>query len=144
MQDMNYRINNLTVEDGKVLHLDYQTGVCNQNDECCVRLRNLPGNISSDDVNESCFDSVCSQHFNDLLKFMFDKQISLEDWKKMDLVEVIFALIGCYPQYKILKLLIRYACGAIHDQPFSDKKVRFEGEIASIEPFVESVWQVKK
>ena len=59
-------------------------------------------------------------------------------------LEVVFALIGCYPQYKISKLLIRYACGSIHDQLFMDKKARFEGEIASIEPFVESVWQVKE
>ena len=192
MENRNYRINNLTVEDEKVLHLDYQNGACNQNDECCLRFRYLPGNISFDDDKEICFDNICSQHFNDVLKFIFDKDISLEDWKKMDLIdqgnnlggrlcstleklgyaiivpvtinlvfgiwhwykdakqeealylEIAFALIGCYPQYKILKLLIKYTCGAICDQPFMDKKLRFEGELASIEPFVESVWQVKK
>ena len=50
--------------------------------------------------------------------------------------------MSCYPQYKILKLLIQYAFGAIDEELFMDKKSRFEGELVSIEPFMESVWQV--
>ena len=57
-------------------------------------------------------------------------------------LEVIFALINFYPQYKITKLLIRYAFGFISDKKLNDYKRRFDGELASIEPFVESVWQV--
>ena len=185
-----YRINNLTLENGKLLHVDYSIGSCSKTDQCCLRFRSLPNNIRPKDEFEHCFDSVCSQHFKDHIRFFFDKDISLEEWKTTDLyalgkqrggklcsilerfghgiivpiflnmlfgiwhwhkdlrqseaayTDVLFALIICYPQYKILKLLIKFAFGAINEQLFMDLKSRIEGELISIEPFVESVWQV--
>ena len=190
MDTTSYRIHNLTLENGNLLFVDYSKGICNQNDLCCLRVRNLQKNILPDYENEHCFDSVCSQHFEDYLKIFFDKEISLEEWKTMDMywhgkhrggklcsilekfgygimipifvnmlygvwhwnkdlkqgessyIEVLFALTICYPQYKILRLLIQYARKSIHEELFIDKKSRFEGELVSIEPFIESVWQV--
>ena len=190
MEASTYKINNLTLENGKLLHVDYQKGICNAYDQCCLRFRSLPENNLPDNEVEHCFDNVCSQHFEDHIRFFFDKDISLNEWKTMDLfalgkqrggklcsilekygygvmipillnmlyglwhwnkdlrlgeasyIDVLFALMSCYPQYKILNLLIRYAFGAIEQELFMDKKSRFEGELVSIEPFMESVWQV--
>ena len=153
MESTNYRNNNLTLQEGRLLNTDYQKGRCSENDQCCLRLRSVPKNDTSGFVFKECYDSLCAYHLRKS-KTYFDKKINLIDWKEMDVyfhgkniggklcstleklgyailipivtnmlfgiwqwyrdvkhnealyVEVIFPLVSCYPQYKMIKLLI--------------------------------------
>ena len=57
--------------------------------------------------------------------------------------ECIFAAFSFYPQWKVIKLFIRYAKGNINEEQLIEEKAFIDGSVSSIEPFVESCFQVQ-
>ena len=56
--------------------------------------------------------------------------------------EYIFAVVSLYPQWVVIRLFIRYAKGNINEEELIEEKGLIDGSVTSIEPFVESCFQV--
>jgi hypothetical protein len=71
--------------------------------------------------------------------FLFCDDIKRE---KASYFEAVFAFFSFYPQWKVIKLWLRYAVGNINAEQLREEKIVLGATISSIEPFVESCFQV--
>ena len=56
--------------------------------------------------------------------------------------EIVFVIFSVYPQWKVIKLWIKYGVGNINEEQLYVEKNVLDGSVSSIEPFVESCFQV--
>jgi hypothetical protein len=63
---------------------------------------------------------------------------------KASFYEVIFAAFSSYPQWKVIKMWLNYATGNINEEQLTEEKAFIDGSVSSIEPFVESCFQVTR
>lgn len=183
-----YRINNLTIQQGEVLSINYEQGRCSKDDECCVKF----GYAEKNDeplITHQCYSDICQLTLN-WASDMLDRKIDINHWKTVDIYnqginyggrlcsslqtygwsalfpvlvhslfglllcyhdiirgkasyfEVPFAVFSFYPQWKVIKLWGKYAIGKINEEQLIEEKGYIEGSVSSIEPFVESCFQV--
>ena len=62
--------------------------------------------------------------------------------KQASSFEGLFALFSVYPQWRVIKLWIKYATGNINLQQLNEETNVLDGSVSSIEPYVESCCQV--
>jgi hypothetical protein len=62
--------------------------------------------------------------------------------KKACCFEAVFAVLSFYPQWKVIKMLFAYAVGKVNKEQLNEQNSILEGRVLSIEPFVESCFQV--
>ena len=79
-----------------------------------------------------------------IIHSMFGLLLCYNDIKsrKSQYFEIIFALFSVYPQWKVIKMWIRFAKGNINEEQLIEEKNVLDGSVSSIEPFVESCFQV--
>ena len=61
---------------------------------------------------------------------------------KASYFEVVFAIFSFYPQWKVIKLWLRYTVGNINEAQITEEMDVIDRSVSSIEPFVESCFQV--
>ena len=62
--------------------------------------------------------------------------------KETSYTELVFALFMVYPQWKVIKHLFRYAVGTLNEEDLHEGMDHLDGNVSSVEPFVESPLQV--
>ena len=74
---------------------------------------------------------------------VFNMVVYLEDLNsnKSTKKEVVFVLLGCYPQTKCLKFMFQFLCHK-DEKKFNQDKDNFDDRLGLLEPFIESSFQV--
>ena len=78
-----------------------------------------------------------------VIHIVFNMVVYLEDLNsnKSTKKEVVFVLLGCYPQTKCLKFMFQFLCHK-DEKKFNQDKDNFDDRLGLLEPFIESSFQV--
>ena len=80
-----------------------------------------------------------------LLNFIFNVFVFCDDVKNKTShpAEVILVILLVYPQWRVLKYLFRYVVYHKSETQLEEEKAAYERDVGSLEPFLESLWQVR-
>jgi hypothetical protein len=77
-----YRINNLTINQGEVLHVNYEEGKCLKDDQCCVKFRYADKSDKSGITQ--CYDDICKLSLY-RASFILNKTVDINNWITIDI-----------------------------------------------------------